>query len=83
MTAALHSKGSGFVSNDGRSDPAMDKEFAAERRELTYNTYHVIKAFKDAVERSGIDGRTAEDLKEQVFRRNAEALFEGWCPASG
>lgn len=57
------------------SDPVMDREFAAERERLTYNTYHVIKAFKDALERSGIDPRTAERLKEKVFRGNAECLF--------
>ena len=57
------------------SDPAMDREFAAERERLTYNTYHVVKAFKDALDRSGIGARAAESLRERVFRRNAEALF--------
>ena len=73
-----------FVARDAYtwSDPAMDREFAAERRELTYNTYHVIKAFKDALGRSGVEPRTAERLKEQVFRRNAESLFAEQGPAA-
>ncbi len=62
-----------FLSRDDYtwSDPEMQAEFADERRRLTYNTYHCIKALKDAFERLGIAGRTAERLKEAIFSRNA------------
>ena len=57
------------------SDPALDKQFAAERQGLTYNTYHMIKAFKDALESSGAGASLAKQIKEHVFRLNALALF--------
>ncbi|MFH0965424.1 MAG: amidohydrolase family protein [Planctomycetota bacterium] len=53
------------------SDPQMEREFAAERGRLTYNTYHCIKALKDAFVRAGISGETAEELKRAIFRDNA------------
>ncbi|GEM_PF-882620 len=62
-----------FVSRDHYpwSDPAMEAQFAEERRRLTYNVYHCIKALKEAVERLGISGAQAERLKEDIFSRNA------------
>lgn len=57
------------------SDPALDAAFAAERQSLTYNTYHTIKALKDAMARLGLSGDAAERLKEDVFCRNARRLL--------
>lgn len=57
------------------SDPVMEVEFARERQQLTYNTYHVIKALKEAMERLGICGPRAEALKQLVFSGNALGLL--------
>jgi predicted TIM-barrel fold metal-dependent hydrolase len=59
------------------SDPAIDARFAQERRVLTYNTYHVIEAIKQAMERLGITGTEAECLKQKIFCENAASLFAG------
>ena len=52
------------------SDPKMECEFEAERRHLTYNTYHCIKALKDAFATVGIMDGTVEELKRALFRGN-------------
>jgi predicted TIM-barrel fold metal-dependent hydrolase len=57
------------------SDPAMDAAFAEERKLLTYNTYHTIKALKDALYRLGITGAQAAALKALIFERNAQRLL--------
>ncbi len=58
------------------SDPAMNAEFAGERADLTYNTYHCIKAFKDALEAKRFDAVQAQQIKEDVFHNNARCLFQ-------
>ncbi|MBN1446186.1 MAG: amidohydrolase family protein [Candidatus Omnitrophica bacterium] len=70
-------KGFSFITRDDYpwSDPALQKQFSAERERLTYNTYHVIKALKDAMERLGISGQAEVQLKEDVFFRNAARIF--------
>jgi predicted TIM-barrel fold metal-dependent hydrolase len=66
------------------SDPKMNADFAAERRRLTYNTYHVIKAFKDALAAAAIDRPTAQQIRDKVFRQNAVDLFAGSpCGSAG
>jgi predicted TIM-barrel fold metal-dependent hydrolase len=65
------------------SDAAMDAAFAEERKKLTYNTYHTIKALKDALRRLGIAGAQAETLKDLVFRGNAERLLQGVQGSAG
>jgi predicted TIM-barrel fold metal-dependent hydrolase len=59
------------------SDPAVQQRFAEQRRTLTYNTYHVIKSLKDALESLGLSGKTAEKLKRRIFSENARALLPG------
>jgi len=58
------------------SDPVMNAEFARERANLTYNTYHCIKAFKDALTRKGFDATRTEQIKQDVFYGNALRLLE-------
>jgi hypothetical protein len=57
------------------SDPAMNAEFARERAGLTYNTYHCIKALKDALTRKGFDAVRTGRIKEDVFCGNALRLL--------
>lgn len=40
-----------------------------------YNSYHTIKAFKDAVKSLGLDGKDEERLKRGVFHENARDRF--------
>lgn len=70
-------KGFSFITRDDYlwSDPALQEQFASERKLLTYNTYHVIKALKDAIERLGIKGETAGRLKNDIFFKNAQRIF--------
>jgi len=70
-------RGAIFLARDDYSwtDPAMNAAFAAERDRLTYNTYHVIKAFKDAIEAVGYGSAETERIKQHVFCRNAERLL--------
>lgn len=59
------------------SDLKLLKKHAATRRKLTFNTYHVLKCFKDAVEKSGLAPADQRELKQNVFFRNARELFGG------
>lgn len=70
-------KGFSFITRDdyGWSDPALQEQFARERKSLTYNSYHAIKALKVAMERLGLSGETAKKLKRAVFSGNALDLF--------
>ena len=56
------------------SNPEVNRRFSDLVQRLTYNTYHTIKAFKDAMETLGIIGDDADTLKEGVFRGNIEAI---------
>ena len=60
------------------SDLALLKKHEATRRKLTFNTYHVLKCFKDAVERSGIAPEDQQILKQNIFSQNALRLFGGY-----
>jgi len=70
-------RGAVFLSRDSYSwsDPKMQEEFADERQNLTYNTYHCIKALKDAMEALRLDDPTAAALKRRIFHDTAAALF--------
>jgi hypothetical protein len=57
------------------SDSAMNKKFERERAALTYNTYHCIKAFKDALTRKRFDAAKTEQIKTDVFSANALRLL--------
>ena len=72
-----------FLSRDTYpwSDHAMNAEFAQQRQRLTYNTYHCIQAFKEALTRQGYETARAEQIKRDVFCGNALRLF-GCDPAS-
>jgi predicted TIM-barrel fold metal-dependent hydrolase len=72
-------RGAIFLSRDtySWSDPAMNAAFSEERKALTYNTYHVIKAFKGAMEDLAFDDDEAGRIKERVFRLNAVDLCAG------
>ena len=47
------------------------------RKNLTYNTYHVIKALKDALENLNLDEEEVEKLKTDIFFRNAKSNLLG------
>jgi predicted TIM-barrel fold metal-dependent hydrolase len=57
------------------SDAGLQERFAAQRRRLTYNTYHVVKALKDAIHQLRLDAEEVTELKADVFHRNALRLF--------
>ena len=59
------------------SDSKLLGKHEATRRKLTFNTYHVLKCFKDAVEKSGFAPADQQELKQNVFFRNALKLFSG------
>ena len=71
--------GAVFLTRDSYSwsDARMNAEFAEERKQLTHNTYHVIKAFKDALERLEVNDTEADSIKQDVFCRNAIAMLGG------
>ncbi len=43
--------------------------------DLSYNTYHTIKAVKDALDALPVDVPTADAIKQKVFHDNAATLF--------
>lgn len=45
------------------------------REDLTYNTYHVVKALKDTFSALGLDDTAAQILKRKIFHDNAQKLF--------
>jgi hypothetical protein len=70
--------GAVFVTRDRYpwSDPALEENSSLDRNQLTYNTYHVIKGFKDALESMQFSQELVETIKEKVFFRNARSLIE-------
>jgi len=54
------------------SDPAIQKRFSELRKGLTYNTYHAIKALKDAAEALKLSASQLDGLKRQIFFENAQ-----------
>ncbi|MCX6991938.1 MAG: amidohydrolase family protein [Kiritimatiellaeota bacterium] len=74
-------QGAIFLSRDDYpwSDASMHAQYAAERKQLTYNTYHCIKALKDAVAGLGLSVGDANELKQAIFYTNANNLFGHRC----
>jgi len=70
-------RGAVFLTRDDYSwsDQKMNAKYAAERISLTYNTYHCIKALKDAVAGLGLSAGDANELKQAIFCTNAQNLF--------
>jgi hypothetical protein len=68
-----------FLSRDtySWSDPKMNAEFAAQRKTLTYNTYHVIEAFRQALESLGLNAEEKARIKRRVFCQTAAGLLGG------
>ena len=66
-----------FVTRDRYpwSDPALQESSRSERDRLTYNTYHTIKALKDALESMRFPPEQVEAVKQGVFFGNAASLF--------
>jgi predicted TIM-barrel fold metal-dependent hydrolase len=56
------------------SDRDLNQRFAKECGALTYNTYHMIKALKDAVEGLRVSAGDRERLKQDIFRNNAALM---------
>lgn len=57
------------------SDKALQEKHAARRRRLTFNTYHVLKCFKQAVAECRIAPEEEKNLKRNVFFKNVRKLF--------
>jgi len=49
---------------------------AEDGQKPTWNAYHTVKAIKDAVEELHLEDGAAEQLKKDIFLRNAQTLFE-------
>jgi hypothetical protein len=66
-----------FVTRDRYpwSDPILQKRAPISPNRLTYNTYHTIKALKDALQSMPFPADQLEAIKEGVFFGNANALF--------
>lgn len=66
-----------FVSRDRYpwSDPTLQESTPLSPNRLTYNTYHTIKALKDALQSMPFPPDQVEAIKEGVFFGNASALF--------
>jgi hypothetical protein len=52
------------------TDRQLHDRFKEQRAQLTYNTYHTIKALKDAVERLECNAEEKRQLKENIFLKN-------------
>jgi hypothetical protein len=67
-----------FITRDDHpwTDCALAEKSADYRRTLTYNTYHVIHAFKQAVDELRLPAPECERLKRAVFHDNAAAIFD-------
>ena len=66
-------KGAVFISRDSYSwsDVPLNEKFTDIRSKLSYNTYHTIKALKDAIEELKFSCEEAELLKKKIFLENA------------
>ena len=66
-----------FVTRDRYpwTDPVVQENAPLSPDRLTYNTYHAIKALKDALESMSFPPEQVEDIKRGVFFENASALF--------
>jgi hypothetical protein len=57
------------------SDKSLQEKFRDLAEKMTYNTYHVLKAVKDAVTNLHLDSAEERELKEMFFLKNAKRLF--------
>ncbi len=57
------------------SDPEMLEAFKEERKQLTYNNYHCLKSIKDAIYANYSDEQEIEEIKQDLFYRNACKVF--------
>ena len=55
-------------------DEQLQQQFSELRRHLTYNTYHALKALKDAVDELKLTPEDADDLKQRIFAKNAQSI---------
>ena len=58
------------------SDGKMLEQFEEERKQLTYNNYHCLKALKDALHANISDPEKLHNAKEDIFYRNACRVFQ-------
>jgi predicted TIM-barrel fold metal-dependent hydrolase len=77
MEAWSEQAGPIFVTRDrySWSDPTLEQTTGIRAESLTYNTYHTIKAFKDALCSNRFPPEQTGAIKEAVFYRNAASLF--------
>jgi predicted TIM-barrel fold metal-dependent hydrolase len=68
-----------FVTRDTYpwTDAALQRESPIAPHTLTYNTYHVLHAFKTALDSRQLAPAEEQAIKEAVFRTNAESLLNG------
>jgi hypothetical protein len=66
-----------FVTRDRYpwTDPILQKSAPLNPNSLTYNTYHTIKALKDALQSMPFPPEQVEAIRQGVFFGNASALF--------
>jgi hypothetical protein len=57
------------------SSPTLREVAGLRSDDLTYNTYHTIKAFKDALDCRPLSAEQATAIKQAVFYRNAASLL--------
>ena len=57
------------------SSPSLHEVAGLRSDDLTYNTYHTIKAFKDALDSRRLSPERADAIKRAVFHENAASLF--------
>ena len=77
-------QGAVFVTRDRYpwSDPVLAKSSPLSPDHLTYNTYHTIKALKDALESMRFAPEQVEAIKQKIFFRNACSLVQPMVTAT-
>ena len=70
--------GAVFITRDDYpwSDNKLNQQYANLRGTLTYNTYHAIKALKDAIGDLNLAPDDIEELKQKIFCDNAQSCFK-------
>jgi len=84
MEAWSDQAGAIFVTRDTYrwTDEAVQQASPVRPDQLTYNTYHVLHAFKTALDSLQLPPTEEATLKQAVFRENAESLFAAQAPCS-
>jgi hypothetical protein len=84
MEAWSEQAGAIFVTRDSYpwTDEATQQASPVRPERLTYNTYHVLHAFKTALDALGLSPTEEAALKQAVFRKNAQSLFATAAPAA-